>query len=106
MIRLSGREPERDIAIEFVGVRPGEKLYEELWAESETVSATQHPKIMLITRPAIDATWLDEELVELERLVEAGETLDLVARLGGMTREPRRGAWELPVAEQSLPLES
>ena len=106
MILLSGREPERDVAIEYVGVRPGEKLHEELWAESETVSATHHAKIMLVTRPAIDAAWLDEELVELERLVEAGETLDLVARLGGMVREPRRGAWALPVAEQSLPLES
>jgi FlaA1/EpsC-like NDP-sugar epimerase len=105
MILLSGREPERDVAIEFVGVRPGEKLHEELWAESETVSATQHPKIMLVTRPAIDAAWLEEELAELERLVEAGETLDLVARLGGMTREPRRGAWSPPVAEQTLPLD-
>jgi FlaA1/EpsC-like NDP-sugar epimerase len=108
MILLSGREPERDVAIEFVGVRPGEKLHEELWAESETVSATQHPKIMLVTRPAIDVAWLEEELTELERLVEAGETLDLVARLGSMTREPRRGAWAPAVAEpsQPLPLES
>ena len=104
MILLSGRDPDRDIPIDYVGVRPGEKLHEELWSAGETVSATQHAKIMLLTRPPIDATWMDEELAELERLVEAGETLDLVARLGGMMREPRR-AWAQPFAGRSSPLD-
>jgi FlaA1/EpsC-like NDP-sugar epimerase len=45
MIRLSGREPNVDIAIEYVGLRPGEKLYEELFYASEALVATQHPKI-------------------------------------------------------------
>ena len=45
MIRLSGREPEVDIAIEFTGVRPGEKLHEALWGEEESPERTQHPKI-------------------------------------------------------------
>ena len=107
MIILSGRDPERDVRIEFVGVRPGEKLHEELWAEDEKVSSTQHPKIMLVTRPAIDTAWLEEELAELERLVDAGETLELVARLGAMVREPRRGTWApAEEAERPLPLES
>ena len=38
MIRLSGKEPGADIAIEFVGARPGEKLHEELWSDTETVT--------------------------------------------------------------------
>ena len=79
MIRLSGKEPDRDVAIEFVGVRPGEKLHEELWGEGESVGDTPHPKILAVTRPAIDAGWLDDELAELERLVADGETLELVA---------------------------
>jgi FlaA1/EpsC-like NDP-sugar epimerase len=90
MIRLSGREPGRDIAVDFVGVRPGEKLHEELWNEGETVTGTPHPKISCATRPPIDAEWLDEELRALEALVSGGETLALVSRLAAMVREPHR----------------
>jgi FlaA1/EpsC-like NDP-sugar epimerase len=89
MIRLSGKR-ERDVPIEFIGARPGEKLHEELWGEGETVASTTHPKIMLSTRPPIDAEWLDEQLAVLERLVDAAETLEVVTRLGQMVREPRR----------------
>jgi FlaA1/EpsC-like NDP-sugar epimerase len=100
MIRLSGKEPERDVAIEFVGVRPGEKLHEELWGDGETVGPTPHPKILAVTRPPIDALWLDEELAELERLVTESETLELVSRLATMMKDPRRtGA---PVVEDVL----
>jgi FlaA1/EpsC-like NDP-sugar epimerase len=90
MIRLSGKEPERDIAIEFIGVRPGEKLHEELWGDGETVGSTPHPKILSVTRPTIDAAWLEEELGELERLVAEGETLELVSRLAAMIKQPQR----------------
>ena len=45
MISLSGLEPEKDIQIEITGLRPGEKLYEELLISGENVSATYHPKI-------------------------------------------------------------
>jgi FlaA1/EpsC-like NDP-sugar epimerase len=90
MIRLSGKEPERDVAIEFIGVRPGEKLHEELWGEGESVADTIHPKILAVTRPAIDAAWLEDELAELERLVADGETLELVSQLATMMKEPRR----------------
>jgi FlaA1/EpsC-like NDP-sugar epimerase len=90
MIQLSGLEPDGDIRIEFTGALPGEKLHEELWSADETVGATKHPKILRVTRPQIDAGWLDEELAELERLVDAGETLELVSRLGAMVKAPRR----------------
>jgi FlaA1/EpsC-like NDP-sugar epimerase len=90
MIRLSGKEPGREIEIEFVGARPGEKLHEELWSQDESVTPSSHEAILLVTRPPIDPTWLDGELDELERLVEGGETLDLVGRLSSMVVQPRR----------------
>jgi FlaA1/EpsC-like NDP-sugar epimerase len=45
MIRLSGREPDRDVPIQYIGLRPGEKLYEELFYASEDLTPTRHPKI-------------------------------------------------------------
>jgi FlaA1/EpsC-like NDP-sugar epimerase len=48
MIRLSGLEPGRDVEIKYVGLRPGEKLYEELLVEGEDVEATDHPRVRVI----------------------------------------------------------
>ena len=90
MIRLSGKEPGRDVEIEFIGARPGEKLHEELWGEGEQSVPTSHPKILRCAGRPVDPSWLDEELAELERLVAAGETIDVVARIAAMTREPKR----------------
>ena len=85
-----GKEPGRDISIEFIGVRPGEKLSEDLWGEDEESVPTVHPKILRAACPPVDPAWLDAELAELERLVEAGETSEVVSRLGEMVRGPRR----------------
>jgi FlaA1/EpsC-like NDP-sugar epimerase len=48
LIRLHGYEPDRDIAIQYTGLRPGEKLYEELITEGEGIVATTHEKIMVL----------------------------------------------------------
>jgi FlaA1/EpsC-like NDP-sugar epimerase len=101
MIRLSGKEPGRDIAVEFVGARPGEKLHEELWSETESVSPSTHEAIMLVTRPPIDERWLEDELDELSRLVDAGETLELIGRLNTIVAAPRRNG----VASEATPSE-
>jgi FlaA1/EpsC-like NDP-sugar epimerase len=90
MIRLSGKVPERDIAIRIVGARAGEKLHEVLWNDDESSEPTSHPKILVASQAAIDPAWLDAELSELERLVEEGETLELVSKLTAMFREPQR----------------
>ncbi len=89
MIRLSGRNVE-DIPIVFTGARAGEKVHEVLWNEGEAVGPTSHPKIMRAARPQIDASWLEESLGELERLVEEGDTLAVVAKLRSMVAEPAR----------------
>jgi FlaA1/EpsC-like NDP-sugar epimerase len=90
MIRLSGKEPGRDIAVDFIGVRPGEKIHEELWADGEEATPTSHPKIFRCSSQNIDTAWLEGDLAELIRLMEADDTLEVVARLGAMTREPKR----------------
>jgi FlaA1/EpsC-like NDP-sugar epimerase len=110
MIRLSGKEPGNDVEIEFVGARPGEKLHEELWSESETVTPSSHEAIMLVTRPPIEPRWLEDELDALEQLVETGETLELVGRLHALVGAPRRatvardgaGAVETAPASESV----
>jgi FlaA1/EpsC-like NDP-sugar epimerase len=92
MIRLSGKEPERDIEITFIGARPGEKIHEELFAEGETWKPTTHPKIVALDVMPVERAWLEGKLDELERLVEAGETLELVGRLAAIVREPQHDA--------------
>jgi FlaA1/EpsC-like NDP-sugar epimerase len=98
MIRLSGREPDRDIAIEITGARAGEKIHEELWGEGEEVAETPHPQIQRARRPPVEATWLDGELVELEQLVEDGDTLGLVTRLSQTVRAPVRAVSSVDAA--------
>ena len=64
MIRLSGADPER-IRIEFTGLRPGEKLYEELLADDESTLSTPHPKLRVAKARAADAGWHAECLAWL-----------------------------------------
>jgi FlaA1/EpsC-like NDP-sugar epimerase len=92
MIGLSGKEPELDVAFEFVGVRPGEKLHEELWGDGEQAVPTPHAKILRCATLPVDPLWLDEELADLERLADLGETVEVVARMNAMFAAPRRVA--------------
>jgi FlaA1/EpsC-like NDP-sugar epimerase len=78
MIRLSGLEPDKDIAIEFTGIRPGEKLDEKLFNDGEEVGRTMHPKIMTATRTPIPSDILARDL---ERLSEALGCNDIEAAL-------------------------
>ena len=88
MIQLSGKEPDTDIAITFIGTRAGETLYEKLWAEDESVTPTELSKIMRLRKAPVDAAWLSHELDELTRLVAEGDQLEVVAKLGAIVREP------------------
>jgi FlaA1/EpsC-like NDP-sugar epimerase len=74
LIRLSGKTPHDDIDIEFTGLRPGEKLYEELLLEEEGIKPTTHEKI------CIARSVLEDEMilkVQLEQLFDAARKLDL-----------------------------
>ncbi len=100
MIHLSGKD-ESEIPIVFTGARAGEKLHEVLWNDGEMVGPTSHPKIMRAARAPIDHDWLEDRLAELEHLVEEGDTLGVVAKLGAMVKDPQRVGTEA-VLEDTL----
>ena len=73
MIRLSGMEPGRDIQIEVSGVRPGEKLHEELFNLDEEVRPTRYGGILRATRPALDPEVLAGRIDALRGAVASGD---------------------------------
>jgi len=81
LIRLSGLEPERDIKIIFTGLRPGEKLFEELRLNGEDVKPTAHEKIRLLKGRAVTFGQVTAWLRELGLLVEAKNVHALVSKL-------------------------
>jgi FlaA1/EpsC-like NDP-sugar epimerase len=72
LIRLSGFEPNVDIKIEFIGLRPGEKLYEELLLAEEGITATKHEKIFIGKPVHIDIGHLTKELMALDSILISG----------------------------------
>lgn len=84
MIRLSGFEPERDIPIEITGLRPGEKLTEQLVNTGEETTATEFPKILRVTSPPPDPAWPGRDLEALRAAAEASDgpaCIELLRRL-------------------------
>ncbi len=73
MIQLSGFQPETDISIEFIGLRPGEKLFEEIQHEAEAYEKTLHPRIMRFVSPLKTD---DGFLVSLDELAGILDELD------------------------------
>jgi FlaA1/EpsC-like NDP-sugar epimerase len=70
LIRLSGFEPDVDIKIKYIGLRPGEKLYEELITEGENIVPTQHEKIMVLKGTECDLIKLNGKIDELTDLAK------------------------------------
>ena len=82
MIVLSGLVPDQDIKIVYSGMRPGEKLYEELFEETEQVEPTPHAKIRrAISVSAIQSDRLDRAIAHLEAAVNQGDEDELIRRL-------------------------
>ena len=75
LIRLSGLEPEKDIPIIYTGLRPGEKLYEELISREEKAQATDHKKIMVLQNGANNMPWQLMQR-EIQSLMDISMKLD------------------------------
>ncbi len=75
LIRFSGFEPDEDIAIVYTGIRPGEKLYEELLTDAEGISSTLHNRIFIGQPEKVDSQQLETELHQLEQALVEDESI-------------------------------
>src|SRR3954447_4426764 len=85
MIELSGLDPDRDIAIEVVGRRPGEKLHEELFNPYERPQPTPAEKIVRADRDVLDPKAVEEMFDQIGLLVLEGDAAGLAARVAGLS---------------------
>ncbi len=95
MIRLSGLEPERDIAIEIVGARPGEKFHEDLFNPYEVQQPTKAQRILRADREPLESAWVEETFSRINLLVLEGDAAGLaehVSRLAYAREAPTGGA--------------
>ncbi len=87
MIRLSGYVPFKDIEIKFTGLRPGEKLYEELLNDLENTLPTHHEKIMIAKVRGNDFNRVKEEVLNLSKALESHNNLNIVRQMKVMVPE-------------------
>ena len=102
LIRLSGYEPDVDIPIVFTGIRPGEKLFETLFAEDEDALPTEHKKIFMIKVDSnLRGKDLSDCLERLDALVERSDNGKIVDLLREMVPGYRRECVEVGMKEES-----
>jgi O-antigen biosynthesis protein WbqV len=81
MIRLAGKRAERDVAIKFTGLRPGEKLFEELFYADENNTPTAIDGIQLASSPPADIAAVEADMAALETIACTGDDAAVVAKL-------------------------
>ena len=81
MITLSGLRVDRDIEIKYTGLRPGEKLYEELLNTDENTLPTHHPKILIAKVNSPSFAYMEAQVQEISRLLTEGNTNCLVSKI-------------------------
>jgi FlaA1/EpsC-like NDP-sugar epimerase len=80
LIRLSGLEPGKDVEIVYTGIRPGEKLSEDLWEEGNQFAPTQHPDIFQFDDPSnLRDEELQQKVTELLNLAAEGRNSEIIA---------------------------
>ena len=85
MIRLSGLEPERDIAIEIIGARPGEKFHEDLFNPYEYPQPTPAEKIVRAERQRLEPSWVEHTFAEINLLVLEGDAAGLAEHVAKLS---------------------
>mgnify|MGYP001945705889 FL=1 len=101
MIKLSGLEPGVDMEIQFSGLRPGEKLYEELLANKENTLPTHHKKIMIAKIGVPSISHVEDSLLEIETCTKDQDPVCLVRALKTMVPEFRSQNSEFEVLDKS-----
>lgn len=91
LIRLSGKKPGEDIEIVYTGLRPGEKLYEELFHDQEEFTSTGHPKILLSRSRKVDPKVFEQAMVELSRACDSADEVKMREILFDLVPEHVRG---------------
>lgn len=81
LIRLSGLRPDEDILIKFTGVRPGEKLYEELHSFEESLLPTRHEKVKIFAGPSLVYDGMKGPLDTLRQICSARDVMQLILQL-------------------------
>jgi FlaA1/EpsC-like NDP-sugar epimerase len=94
LIELSGLRPEVDVEVVFTGLRPGEKLHEELYTAAEATQPTAHEKIVMLAMQPVSRPRLQQELEELRAAVERRDVDEAARRLSDLVHAyaPDRGA--------------
>jgi FlaA1/EpsC-like NDP-sugar epimerase len=87
LIRLSGFEPDVDIKIEYIGLRPGEKLYEELITEGEGIVSTSHEKIMALRGQEFNPDQLNGKIGELTAFSKNQDTENIKRKIKEIVAE-------------------
>jgi FlaA1/EpsC-like NDP-sugar epimerase len=103
MIELSGLDPERDIDVEIVGRRPGEKLGEQLFNGYERPRATAAEKIMLADRQPLAVQEVEAMFAEIGLLVLEGDAAGLAAKVSELSAARNEGSVEGPREELAAP---
>jgi O-antigen biosynthesis protein WbqV len=87
MIRLAGLRPEQDVAIRFTGLRPGEKLYEELFHGKEPPAPTGHPGLLMAVPRTADPAIVGRAIEELAATCRSGQERLALSLLGRLVPE-------------------
>ena len=101
LIRLSGFEPDVDIGIKFIGLRPGEKLYEELITEGEGIVRTPYEKIVVLKGNGYDLDWLNQRIEELVKLAYVQDAAVIKSKLKEIVPEYRPFDMSLSLSSHS-----